>query len=149
MTSLRFEFVVIFTVSSLFFWLYARYVYTHICLGFVTQVLLESNRSQALTWIKNDSNAICKVFGPGLVVQRHFTAFIVIRPSHLMKAMTILSASKLLSFDDLIEFRSPLCYLFFWFLVDTMGCDLRFDFSGISTESVSEAAYRSTKCAQL
>jgi hypothetical protein len=39
------------------------------------------------------------------MVNRHFTAFIVIRPSQLNKTMAILSAGKTLSWDDLFEFR--------------------------------------------
>ena len=68
------------------------------------QVLFESNRSQSLVWSDN-SNIVCKVFGPGSVIARQFTSFLVFRPLYLNKVMTILSATKLLSLDDLIEFR--------------------------------------------
>jgi hypothetical protein len=68
------------------------------------QVLFESNRSQSLVWL-NNANIVCKAFGPGPLVARHFTAFLVFRPLYLNKVMTILSATKLLSLDDLIEFR--------------------------------------------
>ena len=68
-------------------------------------MLLESNRSQSLAW--TNSSIVCKVFGPGLMVSRHFTVFVVIRLSQLEKAMTIISARKLMSNDDLIEFRCP------------------------------------------
>jgi hypothetical protein len=68
------------------------------------QVLFESNRSQSLVWL-NNANIVCKTFGPGPVVARHFTAFLVFRPLYLNKVMTILSAKKMRSLDDLIEFR--------------------------------------------
>lgn len=68
------------------------------------QVLFESNRSQSLVWL-NNANIVCKAFGPGPVVARHFTAILVFRPLNLNKVMTILSATKLLSLDDLMEFR--------------------------------------------
>lgn len=71
---------------------------------FFSQVLLESSRAQSLVW-SNNSNIVCKVFGPGIFVSRHFTAFVVLRPLQLDKVMTILAARKLQSMDDLIEFR--------------------------------------------
>ena len=67
-------------------------------------VFLQANKSQSLTWT-NNSNAVCKIFGPGMVVSMQFTAFVVIRSSELSKDMTILSAIKRFSLDDLFEFR--------------------------------------------
>ena len=70
---------------------------------------MESSKAQYLAWT-GSSNVVCQTFGPGLVLSRHFTAFVVIRPLQLGKAMTILSASKHQSLDDLFELRWQLFF---------------------------------------
>ena len=76
-------------------------------------MLFESSKVQHLSWI-GSSSAVCQSFGPGLLLARHFTVFIVMRPLQLEKTMTILSASKSQSLDDLFEFRCSSDVMLLW-----------------------------------
>ena len=76
-------------------------------------MLFESSKAQHLSWI-GSSSPVCQSFGPGLLLARHFTAFIVMRPLQLEKTMTILAASKSQSLDDLFEFRCSSEVMFVW-----------------------------------